>query len=797
MGFISAIFSWPTVVVFAEPLSLVKPVIVGERSPGLKYFGDQAYFLEESTKVLSLNEALSSTDWTKGQQKIPNYGASPKNLWVYFEVENQGFHKNWALNVPNPSFQVFDFHIIRGNGQLETFESGTAKPFSQRPIITRNFAKAISLENSERVGVLLKVQSVFSRLIPLEFVPEARFQADQNLSMLLFGIFTGLCLFVIFLNLVFSYVFRDKYLLVYILNILGIFFVNFTIYGLSAEFIWPQIPDYVQSSGLVSTCFYLFALGLFTVQFLGSEILGALHTRITLGISILMLGMAPWVVGVFDYVSVQVFSIVVNLCFFYFMFLGFRSVMRKADLGWFYLVGVGSVQLGAALYVLRNFGFIYHFTLGEWGPIIGATIEIFVLTTGLAYKVYRVRKDKDAALFRMLETQSELKVIQSRVDYQAQLFSLAQQLAHDIRSPISALDIVAKKSADLNGDLKTLLLQAILRIREIANGLVQRNKETRAFLASTHHRKIENTNPNFWNQETQTWPLAILINQIVQEKKMILEVDKYTKPVEFDWHFNQDSAQGICNVDGAQFRRLFSNLLNNAVESEALRISIKLKISKKNYAAITIQDNGKGIEPEVLKKIGAKGFSSGKNSLPDTGTGLGVYHARKFIEMWGGTLVFESKLLEGTLQTIELPLSKQASLFTQEISLQDFEQIVIIDDEESIHLAWVQELDSLDARYRNKILPFRSPEIFDEWIRKQDLAKRNSCCFLVDHEFTNSSQKGIELIQKWSLEKNSHLVTYRYDDPKLQSLCRQKGIKLFPKEFIGVISVQGAAQRNR
>lgn len=86
-----------------------------------------------------------------------------------------------------------------------------------------------------------------------------------------------------------------------------------------------------------------------------------------------------------------------------------------------------------------------------------------------------------------------------------------------------------------------------------------------------------------------------------------------------------------------------SNIINNAVEAFADscgNVEVAL-LSIGDEVQLIVKDNGRGIPPEVLKKIGEKGVTHGKEGTT-SGSGLGVYHARKTIESCDG--VFEIKI---------------------------------------------------------------------------------------------------------------------------------------------------------
>ena len=67
---------------------------------------------------------------------------------------------------------------------------------------------------------------------------------------------------------------------------------------------------------------------------------------------------------------------------------------------------------------------------------------------------------------------------------------------------------------------------------------------------------------------------------------------------------------------------------------------------------IAIRDDGPGMPPEVLARVGEPFFTTKE---PGRGTGLGVFLARAVIERLGGSLTFDSAPGAGTTATVTLP----------------------------------------------------------------------------------------------------------------------------------------------
>lgn len=107
--------------------------------------------------------------------------------------------------------------------------------------------------------------------------------------------------------------------------------------------------------------------------------------------------------------------------------------------------------------------------------------------------------------------------------------------------------------------------------------------------------------------------------------------------------------------DYDRLKQVFINLVKNSVESiEKDKVGIiNLKMSIKKDVVIVIEDNGKGMSNETLKKIGSAFYTT-----KDNGTGLGVKLSMEIIEQHNGSIKYNSKLNKGTKVTIKIPIYK-------------------------------------------------------------------------------------------------------------------------------------------
>ena len=99
----------------------------------------------------------------------------------------------------------------------------------------------------------------------------------------------------------------------------------------------------------------------------------------------------------------------------------------------------------------------------------------------------------------------------------------------------------------------------------------------------------------------------------------------------------------LIQANEAQTKEVLINLIKNSIEaiSERGRISIDVRVVKKE-AVITIEDNGLGMEPERLVRIGELFYST-----KEKGTGIGLAVCQKIIQRHKGEISFKSEKNKG------------------------------------------------------------------------------------------------------------------------------------------------------
>ncbi len=204
---------------------------------------------------------------------------------------------------------------------------------------------------------------------------------------------------------------------------------------------------------------------------------------------------------------------------------------------------------------------------------------------------------------------------------------ILEQIAHDIKSPLSVLTMLVPTLAkDPSGEKSELIMQASARITGIANSLLDKN----SMYSGTHEFLISS-----------------VLNRLIEEKKI-----EFSKSRAIHFHFvDMTNGKLSLEMDEVEFVRMLSNIINNSIEAveSVSSPSIEIKIEYvSNGLSIKITDNGIGISADIINQLGRRGYTFGKADKLKAGSGLGLFHAKSFVQNNVGELSIDSEPGKGT-----------------------------------------------------------------------------------------------------------------------------------------------------
>ncbi|HXH04826.1 MAG TPA: PAS domain-containing sensor histidine kinase [Candidatus Nitrosotenuis sp.] len=118
--------------------------------------------------------------------------------------------------------------------------------------------------------------------------------------------------------------------------------------------------------------------------------------------------------------------------------------------------------------------------------------------------------------------------------------------------------------------------------------------------------------------------------------------------------------EAVAEIDPLHLQMILENLINNAnkYSSEDSTVSIKVEDSPAQVT-VHIQDQGIGIDTKDIPKLFNKFSRIASPESTVSGNGLGLYWAKKLIELYGGEIKVTSKLHKGTTFSVGIPRERR------------------------------------------------------------------------------------------------------------------------------------------
>jgi len=207
---------------------------------------------------------------------------------------------------------------------------------------------------------------------------------------------------------------------------------------------------------------------------------------------------------------------------------------------------------------------------------------------------------------------------------------LAAGVAHEIRNPLTTIKgfVQLYKQENNSVEYRELLLNELERIETITSELLSLGK-----------------------------PLAIKRNrmnvkQLIENTLDLLSPQVSMNNIQFNLSVEDSPIFITCEKN--QLKQVFLNIIKNAIEAMdgGGEIHIRLRSSADGSCIISFQDQGCGIPEELLPRLGEPFYT-----LKEKGTGLGLMICHKIIKQHNGNITYQSKVNEGTLIEITLPLA--------------------------------------------------------------------------------------------------------------------------------------------
>lgn len=213
---------------------------------------------------------------------------------------------------------------------------------------------------------------------------------------------------------------------------------------------------------------------------------------------------------------------------------------------------------------------------------------------------------------------------------------MAKQVAHEIKNPLTPMKLAVQQMVATYRD-KSKNFEEIF---EKLTTTILNQVDSLSAIASEFSRFAKM--PSIKLERVNIIPVAEdTINLFTDEKVNII--------------LNSETAEAVVEADKAQMRRMFINMIRNAIQANADKVRIEIIKTEISYE-INVSDNGHGIKEENMGKIFQANFTT-----KEKGMGIGLKLTKRFLEGINSSIDLVSTTPEGTIFKIIIPRANKGN----------------------------------------------------------------------------------------------------------------------------------------
>lgn len=403
--------------------------------------------------------------------------------------------------------------------------------------------------------------------------------------------------------------------------------------------------------------------------------------------------------------------------------------------------------------------------------LVGISIDITAQQESEQLKYKNKKLEAENKLKQILLESEHLKFENERhkavAQTQQKFKKQVDQMVHDIGTPLATVNMLISNCAEIPEEIRVGIREALSRINGITDEILDQYKD------SDKDGKREVAKPLI---------LSSTLMQAINEKKYQYR----DRNIKFVYDFPQEGNFAFIKMQANAFKRMMSNIINNSVDAlntELLgTITVRLEVGNTEINII-IEDNGKGMPPEIVDKIiNAIEVTSDK----ENGHGIGMGQIRDTLDNNNGKLAIKSRVGLGTKVFLTFPRQEAPGWIAQEIELYEDDTVIILDDDSSIHGAW-------ESRFRSDVpnIKLRHFILGDEvvkFIHNLTKEEKQKIFLLTDYELINQELDGLKVINQTGI-KRSILVTSHYANEEIHKLANKTKTKILPKQLAAEVGI--------
>lgn len=563
-----------------------------------KSLKDQPFSLfhwEDSTANFTLSQVMKVDHFTPAPQLRHNFGYTESIHWFKFHLETQSISQELSLEIKNHLINHLELFEVHDGKIISLGKSGDWRPFSQRPTPSRTFVYPISLEAYDSADFYLRLDKRYENLATeITLWNTGDFENRDQREYLLWGIFTGVVLFIVILNIIFWNTTQDTVYLWYSAYILGLTLRQFADSGLGFQYVWPHLPALNYPDAIIQSLWlYVPAQLQFQQQFLelrktnpvNYTISQVLKYAFLFCLAVLLFLQISGIIYKYPTAPIlisRVHAVISTTTMISFLWIVVIQLRSDDSLKKMYGVGLGLQMIGQFFIIVQNLlrnkvnGLFFidsYFIL-----FFIFFIDLILFAYLLAYRYRKSLTENQQLQLNLVQTQqaTNQKIIE--------VLESERQQVHEMLIGDVGQRLTASQNELIDAKTSPILTDAL--------------------------RLISNANEDLSRISENRLPVEFIEKGLIQSLVEFTQQLNQSQKVKFRFKQRGDLPK-LPIQDEIQLYRITTELVNNILKhAQATRSEIRLE-QKPNCLILCVEDDGKGIDTVKIKEgRGGIGFKN-------------------------------------------------------------------------------------------------------------------------------------------------------------------------------------------
>ncbi len=352
--------------------------------------GTYIEILEDPNGTLTIDDILTENhaySFVRSKKDVPYLNFTDSAIWVRLTVEYTGDKDTDVyIELAYPLMDHIEYYELRDSDYRKII-TGYMHPFSTREVKNNNFIFSLNLSPENNTICYFRFTNKDRMEIPLTIWDKKAFHTNVRNSQFAMGLYTGIILLLILINMIMFVALRDRTFLYHTFFIVAYFLFQFTQTGYTFEYLTPHGFFFLNHHIPFNIGLLLISVALFVSSYLDLKIRKHRQYFISRLLCCIIAAALPLQFIVPYWISVYIQLVLSLITLLFISVCLVHSILQKYKPAYFFAAGLSAMIAGGAAYALKVADVLPGIFIVNYGLQIGSIVHFSLVTVVLGLKI--------------------------------------------------------------------------------------------------------------------------------------------------------------------------------------------------------------------------------------------------------------------------------------------------------------------------------------------------------------------------------------------------------------------------